>query len=96
MKKLLKYDRPRRGCLTLHSFQARIYLIFLLAVFQNSSARVADAPFEGGHDREWSVYSGGPESIRYSKLTQINRDNDCGIRAAKEAGEALNRSREGR
>ena len=76
MKKLmLKYHRRRRGCLTLHSFQARIYLIFLLAVFQNSSARVADAPFQGGHDREWSVYSGGPESIRYSNLTQINRDN---------------------
>ena len=29
----------------------------------------------GEHDREWSVYSGGPDSIRYSTLTQVNRDN---------------------
>src|SRR5213596_4176470 len=25
--------------------------------------------------QEWPVYGGGPESIRYSSLTQINRDN---------------------
>ena len=37
--------------------------------------RVPDAHVKGGCDQEWTVYSGGPESIRYSKLTQINRDN---------------------
>ena len=25
--------------------------------------------------RDWKVYGGGPENIRYSKLDQINRDN---------------------
>jgi quinoprotein glucose dehydrogenase len=25
--------------------------------------------------REWRVYSGGPDSIHYSSLTQINRSN---------------------
>jgi len=76
MKKLLKYHSPRRFSPTLHFFQAvRIYLVFLLAVFQNSNARAPDAHLQGGHDREWNVYSGGPESIRYTKLTQINRDN---------------------
>src|SRR5215831_15862056 len=25
--------------------------------------------------REWPIYGGGPENIRYSKLSQINRDN---------------------
>ena len=29
----------------------------------------------GGRYREWQVYGGGPESIRYSALDQINRDN---------------------
>jgi quinoprotein glucose dehydrogenase len=53
----------------------RIYLVFLSTVLQNSNAGVPDAHVKGGHDQEWTVYSGGPESIRYSKLTQINRDN---------------------
>src|ERR1043166_4164278 len=25
--------------------------------------------------KDWSIYGGGPENIRYSKLNQINRDN---------------------
>jgi quinoprotein glucose dehydrogenase len=28
-----------------------------------------------GQYRDWKVYGGGPENIRYSKLDQINRDN---------------------
>jgi len=60
----------------LHSSRAlRICLVLLCAVFQASSARAPGPPLPGEHDREWSVYSGGPDSIRYSKLTQVNRDN---------------------
>ena len=33
-------------------------------------------------DREWPVYSGGPESIHYSPLSQINRDNVSKLQVA--------------
>lgn len=32
--------------------------------------------------REWTVYGGGPDSIRYSTLDQINRDNVARLRVA--------------
>ncbi|RPJ86567.1 MAG: pyrroloquinoline quinone-dependent dehydrogenase, partial [Acidobacteria bacterium] len=32
--------------------------------------------------RDWAVYGGGPESIRYSELDQINRDNVKNLRLA--------------
>jgi hypothetical protein len=76
MNRLPKRRSRPRFSPTLHLFRAvRIYLVFLSTVFQNSNAGVPDAHVKGGRDQEWTVYSGGPESIRYSKLTQINRDN---------------------
>lgn len=35
----------------------------------------AQSPTGARHSVEWPVYGGGPESMRYSSLTQINRDN---------------------
>src|ERR1700674_3047354 len=32
--------------------------------------------------RDWKVYGGGPENIRYSKLDQINRDNVSRLQVA--------------
>src|SRR5437899_10242058 len=32
--------------------------------------------------QEWPGYGGGPESMRYSSLTQINRDNVTQLRVA--------------
>jgi quinoprotein glucose dehydrogenase len=58
-----------------YSRALRICLVLLWGVFQSSSARAPGPPLPGEHDREWSVYSGGPDSIRYSTLTQVNRDN---------------------
>jgi len=57
------------------SHATRIYLILFLAIFQGSNTKAPGTPLPGEHDRDWSVYSGGPESSHYSKLTQINRDN---------------------
>jgi quinoprotein glucose dehydrogenase len=34
------------------------------------------------HPVEWPVYGGGPESMRYSSLTQINRDNVTRLKLA--------------
>jgi quinoprotein glucose dehydrogenase len=36
----------------------------------------------GGPYREWTVYGGGPESIRYSALDQINRKNASQLQVA--------------
>jgi len=44
----------------------------VLVVGLATLAAKADQP---GSPIEWPVYGGGPESIRYSSLTQINRDN---------------------
>src|SRR5260370_42018344 len=38
------------------------------------AASLALLPLYGQY-REWKVYGGGPENIRYSKLDQINRGN---------------------
>src|ERR1700704_3976776 len=35
-----------------------------------------------GQYRDWRVYGGGPENIRYSKLDQINRDNVSRLQVA--------------
>jgi len=76
MNRLPKRRGPPRFSPTLHLFRAVIIcLVFLSTVFQNSNAGVPDTHVKRRHDQEWAVYSGGPESIRYSKLTQINRDN---------------------
>ena len=32
--------------------------------------------------RDWKVYGGGPENIRYSRLDQINRDNVTRLQVA--------------
>ena len=59
--------------LTLHTS-----LLFALPVVASFTAHAAEtnprhAPATGY--REWKVYGGGPESIRYSTLDQINRGN---------------------
>src|SRR6185503_3517760 len=35
-----------------------------------------------GGAKDWSIYGGGPESIRYSSLRQINRDNVRNLKVA--------------
>jgi len=57
------------------SHAMKICLILFCGVFQANNAEAQGPPLPAEHDQEWSVYSGGPESIHYSKLTQINRDN---------------------
>src|SRR5207247_6509693 len=47
-----------------------------LAAQSSKSRRTADRPVE------WPVYGGGPESIRYSSLTQINRANVTHLQVA--------------
>src|SRR2546428_7120335 len=47
----------------------RFAAVVTLAAQSSSRPRTADPPVE------WPVYGGGPESIRYSSLTQINRAN---------------------
>jgi quinoprotein glucose dehydrogenase len=64
------------------SHAMRIYWIFFWTLFQGSNVMAPGTPLAGEHDREWSVYSGGPDSIHYSKLTQINRDNVKGLKVA--------------
>jgi len=48
-------------------------LAFLLACGGPADTSPRSAPVEG-YDG-WESYGGGPDSIRYSRLTQINRDN---------------------
>ena len=55
----------------------------LLAAFLFAAAAFAQersAPKSGY--REWSVYQGGPESIHYSALNQINRGNVKNLKMA--------------
>ena len=50
--------------------------LLFAAFFLTTGIRAAD-PYRG-----WAVYGGGPESIRYSTLDQINRDNVAKLQVA--------------
>ena len=54
----------------------RFAAVVTLAAQSSSRPRTADPPVE------WPVYGGGPESIRYSSLTQINRANVTHLQVA--------------
>ena len=56
----------------------RLLLISLL--FAACSDSIRKIPNEGYDD--WTVYGGGPDSIRYSRLDQINRDNVKNLQVA--------------
>jgi quinoprotein glucose dehydrogenase len=57
-------------------------ILLLLVISQSATSKDPVAYSPEDHSREWSVYSGGPESIHYSKLAQINRDNVKNLRIA--------------
>jgi quinoprotein glucose dehydrogenase len=44
--------------------------------------RAASTATAAGAGRDWAVYGGGPESIRYSRLTQIDRSNVRSLKVA--------------
>jgi quinoprotein glucose dehydrogenase len=52
----------------------KFFLIFLLLI-SISPNQLHAAPPPNDQNDEWRVYSGGPESIHYSKLNQIDRNN---------------------
>jgi len=57
-------------------FGIPLVLVALAVSFQTARGAETNqrhAPAAGY--REWKVYGGGPESIRYSNLDQINRGN---------------------
>jgi len=56
------------------------FFIAFVLFFQAGS--VGHLPIPSSSDREWPVYSGGPESIHYSTLSQINRDNVSRLQVA--------------
>jgi quinoprotein glucose dehydrogenase len=60
------------------------------------AAPVRTQPPKGpiGAGRDWAVYGGGPESLRYSRLKQVHRDNVRGLRVAWtfDTGDAFERS----
>src|SRR5438128_9184544 len=64
-----------------HVMRLRYVLLLLCAV-----ARLPHRFYVNGkptiEPAEWPVYGGGPESIRYSSLTQINRDNVTHLKVA--------------
>ena len=47
----------------------------LIAALVLSHAAVAQRHIPNAGYRDWKVYGGGPESMRYSTLDQINREN---------------------
>lgn len=47
----------------------------LLMLYAAHSAEIIQRGIPSAGYREWNVYGGGPESIRYSRLDQINRNN---------------------
>ncbi len=54
----------------------KFFLISLLLIsIGPGKLHSAPAGQNAGPENEWRVYSGGPESTHYSKLSQINRDN---------------------
>src|SRR5579862_3548924 len=58
------------------SMKAKFNLIFsllLLAPLFTASAQTRSVP--EGRFRDWNIYGGSPENIRYSALDQINRGN---------------------
>lgn len=55
-----------------------VWILLVLVVAVNASVRTA--PTSGY--RDWTVYGGGPESIRYSALRQIHRGNVHKLRVA--------------
>src|SRR6267143_5437992 len=52
---------------------AFISSLAILNLFVNSSTHAQTS--HAGAGKDWSTYGGGPESIRYSSLKQINRRN---------------------
>ena len=55
----------------------RIPLAIIISTALQIAALRAAEPF-----RDWTVYGGGPESIRYSSLDQINRGNVARLEVA--------------
>jgi len=55
----------------------RILSAFLIGAFLLTAALEAADPY-----REWTVYGGGPDSIRYSALDRINRGNVARLEVA--------------
>jgi quinoprotein glucose dehydrogenase len=68
-------------------FAATLFCLLLMAAALPQPRR--EAPQTGY--RDWKVYGGGPESIRYSALTQINRSNvrDLEVAWTFDTGEAF-------
>lgn len=58
------------------SLRTRTRLILVAVSILSFSASLTNAQHSTeSNRREWSVYGGGPDSIRYSSLEQINREN---------------------
>ena len=56
--------------------KAKSYLVFsLLFLLQLSTAAGQTRSIPEGRYRDWNIYGGSPENIRYSALDQINRAN---------------------
>ena len=59
-----------------------IFISFLAILYLYPQSSIQAQRSGVGVVREWSVYGGGPESTRYSKLAQINRTNVSNLEVA--------------
>ncbi len=56
--------------------------LFALALLLSTDNSVAEKKKQSVNETEWPAYGGGPEDIRYSGLTQIDRSNVSRLKVA--------------
>ncbi|MCI0488737.1 MAG: hypothetical protein L0229_19275 [Blastocatellia bacterium] len=72
--------RAKKRLISVLTILVFIFALALLAMFDRRSTHAQASSVGAGKD--WPVYGGGSEGIRYSKLKQINRENAKNLQVA--------------